>query len=241
MATFVLVHGAMHGGWCWKRVTPHLHAAGHDVYTPTLTGLGERAHLLTPEVDLATHIQDVVNLLFYEDLRDVVLVGHSLAGMVIPGVADIARDRVGQLVFLAAAVPKAGQSFADSFPDIYGAVAVNAVDVAGVRVVPPFARELFATWWHITDTDDLDWLEIHLSPQPLAVLTGALELSRDIGQLPCCYIRCVGPPGTPDPPDADADRARALGWDMHELQTGHNAAVTAPRELADLLVQIAER
>ena len=92
MATYVLVHGAWHGGWCWGRVTPLLRAAGHVVYTPTLTGLGERAHLLSPAIDLGTHVEDVVRVLHYEDLSDVVLVGHSYGGMVITGVAECARD-----------------------------------------------------------------------------------------------------------------------------------------------------
>src|SRR5881409_3342030 len=100
MATFVLVHGGFHGGWCWKRVTPLLRAAGHEVYTPTLTGLGERAHLLTRDVGLATHVQDVINVLTYEELTDLLLVGHSYGGMVITGVAERLPARVRQLVYL---------------------------------------------------------------------------------------------------------------------------------------------
>src|SRR6266704_2926101 len=100
MATYVLVHGGSHGGWCYQRVARLLRSAGHDVYAPTLTGVGERAHLLGPDVDLETHITDVVQLLRYEDLNDVILVGHSYGGMVITGVADRALDRVGHLVYL---------------------------------------------------------------------------------------------------------------------------------------------
>src|SRR5580700_2534506 len=99
-ATYVLVHGGGHGGWCWQRVVPLLRAAGHEVYTPTLTGLGERSHLLRPDIDLDTHIADVVGVLRYEDLTDVILVGHSYGGMVITGVADRALARIGQLVYL---------------------------------------------------------------------------------------------------------------------------------------------
>src|SRR5574340_886568 len=109
MATFVLVHGGFHGGWCWKKVTPLLRAAGHEVYTPTLTGLGERVHLASPEIDLSTHIQDVVNVLEYEDLREVVLVGHSYGGMVIAGVADRAAPRVAHLVYFDALVAGDGE------------------------------------------------------------------------------------------------------------------------------------
>ncbi len=96
MTTYVLVHGAWHGGWCWKRVAPLLRAAGHEVYAPTLTGLGERAHLLSPEVGLDTHVQDIVNVLTYEDLQDVVLVGHSYGGMVVAGVAERAAERLAE-------------------------------------------------------------------------------------------------------------------------------------------------
>src|SRR5918997_4262365 len=99
MATYVLVHGGWHGGWCWKKVTPLLQAAEHEVYTPTLTGLGERSHLLSDAVDQETHITDVVNVLEYEDLQEVILVGHSYAGMVITGVADRLPERIGHLVY----------------------------------------------------------------------------------------------------------------------------------------------
>src|SRR4051812_8081549 len=108
MATFVLVHGAWHGGWCWRKLTPLLRAAEHAVYTPTLTGLGERAHLGGPDVGLATHVRDVVTVLWYEDLSGVVLVGHSYGGMVIGGVADQVPERLAHLVYLDAYVPEPG-------------------------------------------------------------------------------------------------------------------------------------
>src|SRR5205823_8870769 len=112
-ATFVLVHGGFHGGWCWRRVTPLLRAAGHEVYTPTLTGLGERAHLARPEVSLHTHVQDVLGVLAYEDVQGVVLVGWSYAGMVITAVAEQAADRLAHLVYLDASVPEDGQAALD--------------------------------------------------------------------------------------------------------------------------------
>ena len=113
MATYVLVHGGAHGGWCYQRVARILRSAGHDVYTPTMTGLGERAHLVSADVDLDLHISDIVAVLHYEDLRDVILVGHSYGGMVITGVADRATDRIGRLVYLDAANPVNGQSLVD--------------------------------------------------------------------------------------------------------------------------------
>src|SRR5215211_1043953 len=116
MATFVLVAGAWHGGWCWRKVTPLLRAAGHEVFAPTLTGLGERSHLAHPDVGLTTHIQDIVNLLEYEDLNDVVLVGHSYSGMVITGVAEQVPGRLAHLVYLDAFVPENGQALVDLLP-----------------------------------------------------------------------------------------------------------------------------
>src|SRR5258705_1716413 len=112
-STYVLVHGAWHGGWCWKRVAPALRAAGHEVYTPTLTGLGERAHLANPAIDLATHISDVVNLLEAEELNEVVLLGHSYGGMVVTGVADRAPARLRRVIYLDAFLPEDGKSLLD--------------------------------------------------------------------------------------------------------------------------------
>ncbi len=115
MATYVLVHGACHGGWCWRRVAELLRAAGHEVFAPTLTGLGDRAHLAHRGIDLDTHIQDVAAVLTYEELREVVLVGHSYAGLVITGVAERAANRLAQLVYLDAAVPRDGEAGLDLF------------------------------------------------------------------------------------------------------------------------------
>src|SRR5262245_52546214 len=116
MTTFVLVHGSMHGGWCWRRAVPLLRDAGHEVYTPTLTGLGERAHLAHPGIDLDTHIRDVLGVLEYEGLRGVVLVGHSYGAPVVTGVADRDPERVAQIVSLDGAVPDDGQAVLDFFP-----------------------------------------------------------------------------------------------------------------------------
>src|ERR671920_1676946 len=116
MTTFILIHGSMHGGWCWKRVAPLLRAVGHDVYTPTLTGLGERVHLAHPDVDLDTHIRDVLGVLKFEDLHDLVLVGHSYGTMVITGVADRVPERIGHLVYLDGAMASDGQAVLDFFP-----------------------------------------------------------------------------------------------------------------------------
>ena len=116
MSTYVLVHGAWHGSWCWKRVRKALQANGHDVFTPTLTGLGERSHLLSREVNLETHIDDVVNLIRWEELSNIVLCGHSYGGVVVSGVADRVPDRIGALIYLDAFVLEDGRSVHDEVP-----------------------------------------------------------------------------------------------------------------------------
>ena len=129
------MHGAGHGGWCYGRVAPLLRAAGHDVYSPTLTGLGERVHLLDDRVDLDMHVADVVNVLRFEDLHDVTLVGHSYGGPVITGAADRAPDRVGRLVYLDAAYVADGQSVAEAIGGSVDALHAMAEKVDGVEVV----------------------------------------------------------------------------------------------------------
>ena len=135
MATYVLVHGGGHGGWCYQRVARLLRAEGHDVYTPTLTGLGERAHLFDDRVDLDRHVADVAAVLRVEDLRDVILVGHSYGGMVITGAADREADRVGRLVYLDAATPVHGQSLVDVAGPVINAVRPMGEVVDGIELV----------------------------------------------------------------------------------------------------------
>jgi pimeloyl-ACP methyl ester carboxylesterase len=135
MAQYVLVHGGAHGGWCWHHVAKRLRAAGHAVFTPTLTGLGERRHLLSADTDLETHITDVLNMMLFEDLSDVILVGHSYGGMVITGVADRARARIQQLVFLDAAIPRDGEALIDWSPGLKDLARAEGRIVDGVELV----------------------------------------------------------------------------------------------------------
>src|ERR1043166_5206938 len=136
--TFVLVHGTWHGGWCWIRVARLLRAQGHEVYTPTLTGLGARSHLMRPGIDLATHIADVVNLIKWEGLKDVVLVGHSYGGFVISGVAE--QVPIASIVFLDSFVPENGDRMVDvTSPASRDAILASAGDIA----VPPRSAALF--------------------------------------------------------------------------------------------------
>ena len=154
------------------RVARLLRAAGHEVYTPTLTGLGERSHLRRPEVDLDLHIQDVVALLHYEDLRDVILVGHSYGGMVITGVADRAADRVGRLVYLDAANPVNGQSLVDVAGPIIQAARPTGKVVDGIELVLlPFPEA--GAFYGVTDPDDLAWMDERLTAASVAVLRAA--------------------------------------------------------------------
>jgi pimeloyl-ACP methyl ester carboxylesterase len=156
VATYVLVHGGGHGGWCYDRVAPLLRAAGHDVLTPTLSGLGERADLLGPDVDLDRHIDDVVEVLRADDLRDVILVGHSYGGMVVTGIADQAADRIGRLVYLDAANPTNNQSLVDVSGPIIEAVRPSGKVVDGVELVLLPAPGAGA-FYGVTDPADLAW------------------------------------------------------------------------------------
>ena len=229
--TFVLVHGAWHGGWCWARVARNLRDIGHDVYTPTLTGLGERAHLARPEIDLATHVQDVVALLETEELRHVVLVGHSYGGMVITGVAALVAARIAHLVYLDALVPKSGQSALDLLPPELGeALRAGARDRGDGWQVPPFPPERFG----VTSAKDTEWLTRRLVPQPLRTFEqpSAAEVPSKLKRT---YVYCG------KPASGAFDQFRCLqddrGWRFHELATGHDAMVTAAREVTMLLLQ----
>lgn len=236
MATFVLVHGSNGGGWVWRQVAPLLRAAGHAVYAPTLTGLSDRAHLLGCGVDLTTHIADVAGLLFYEDLADVILVGNSYAGMVITGVAARAAGRLKLLVYLDAYIPEDGQSEADLWPPERRAIADAASAAAsGLAQAPPPA--LFG----VTDPGLVAWIAARLTPQPVATYTEPVPPGNAASAaLPRVFIHCTAnPPTTPDVFGPFAARARAAGWAVREIATGHLAMLTAPRELAAILQELA--
>jgi pimeloyl-ACP methyl ester carboxylesterase len=236
MATFVLVHGAWHGGWGWKKVTPLLRAAGHDVYTPTLTGLGERVHLLTPAVNLSTQVQDIVNVLVYEDLHNVVLVGWSHGGMVISGVAEAAAERISRLVYVDAFLPDPGESAFSIAPFIRDWWERDSHETNGVQVQQPWNLEQLRSQG-ITDPDDLAWIEQRMTPQPLVTWAEPLPLPEHRATLlPRSYIWCAEVPET----RFQFEKAKALGLDCHELPSGHLPMYTAPRELAALLSKIAE-
>ncbi|MGZ8259755.1 MAG: alpha/beta fold hydrolase [Caldimonas sp.] len=234
MSTFVVVHGAWTGGWAWKKMRPLLRARGHELFTPTLTGVGERAHLARPEVDLAVHVEDVLGLLAFEDLRDVVLVGHSYGGMVATGVADRAHERISRLVYLDAFVPRDGQSLADLLAPQQRAATVEAERTIGDgwRIPPnPMPPD--------TGADDLAWAGPRRLMQPGATFAQTLLLTGAVETLPRAFIYCTRfAPG--DVFRKFADRARVeKGWRYDELDASHNPHITMPETLAALLHEIA--
>ncbi|MFD1814589.1 alpha/beta fold hydrolase [Rhodococcus gannanensis] len=237
MATFVLVHGGGHGGWCYRSVAQILRGAGHEVHTPTLTGLGERAHLLHPGVDLDTHIGDIDGVLRYEDLTDVILVGHSYGGMVITGAADRAPNRVGQLVYLDAATPVNGQSLVDVAGDIMAAARLDSRVVDGVELVlHPFAEA--GMFYGVTDPEVLAWMADRLTPHPWRCFEQALDLRNEaeLWALPQSHIVCSSTVPSRDPELVAA--ARTAGR-FFEIDTGHDLMITEPRAVADALMQVA--
>jgi pimeloyl-ACP methyl ester carboxylesterase len=231
---FVLVHGAGHGGWCWRRVAELLRAAGHRVYTPTLTGLGSRAHLLSPDVGLDTVISDVVGVLEYEELTDAVLVGHSFGAVVACGAADRATEHLASVVLLDGLLARPGATPMDSLdPDLAAARLAGARDIGGTRTLP--AQEIAG--YGITDPDDLAWVRRRLTPHPLRTYTDRLDVSAPLGAgLPCVYVACTDP-AYPSVANSAAMARQQPGWRYRELATGHDAMITAPGALAELLIE----
>jgi pimeloyl-ACP methyl ester carboxylesterase len=237
MSTFVLVHGGGHGGWCYRSVARILRAEGHDVYAPTLTGLGERSHLVGPHVDLDMHIRDVVAVLYYEDLRDVILVGHSYGGMVITGVADRAAARVGRLVYLDAANPVNGQSLLDVAGPIIEATRPLGAVVDGVELVllPGAGAGAF---YGVTDPVDLAWMDDRLTAHPWRCFEQPLELTNEeaLWAIPQFHIVCTSTLATRDHEVMNRARAEGRLWD---IDTGHDLMITEPERVAAALVEVA--
>jgi pimeloyl-ACP methyl ester carboxylesterase len=226
--TFVLIHGGWDGGWAWAQVAPLLRAAGHEVYTPTLTGQGERVHLRHPGITLDTHLQDVVNVLLYEDLHEVILVGWSYGGMVITGVAEDVPERIAHLVYLDARVPQDGQSAADLLgPEVMSELEeVARTQGDGWRI--PFTVPVND---HRPRTDAL----LNAWKQPLAVT------NMHARAIPRTYIYCADKPDIPffAHYKAVAQRVREdKHWRYRELPTGHEAVWTMPQELTALLLEL---
>ena len=240
MATYVLVHGGGHGGWCYQRVARILRAAGHEVHTPTLTGLGDRSHLMTemgPSIDLDLHIRDVVALLHHEDLSDVILVGHSYGGMVVTGAADRAADRVGRLVYLDAATPVNGQSLVDVAGPVIEAVRPMGEVVHGVELVllpSPDAALLYG----ITDADDLAWMADRLKGHPWRCFAQPLLLTNEdaLWAIPQYHVICTSTLPTRDRALMQRARDENRLW---MIDTGHDLMLTEPQATASALLEVA--
>src|ERR1700733_5467930 len=237
MATYVLVHGGAHGGWCYQRVARILRSAGHEVYAPTMTGVGERSHLIGPEVDLDMHIADIAAVLRYEDLRDVILVGHSYGGMVITGAADRAAERIGRLVFLDAATPRGGESLVDVAGPVINAVRPHGEVVDGMELVLLPASDA-GLLYGVTDPADLAWMAERLTAHPWKCFEQPLDLRNEdeLWAIPQYRIVCTSTLATRE--KALLDRAREQGrlWD---IDTGHDLMITEPENGTRAVVQVA--
>lgn len=228
MATFVLVHGAWHGAWCWRRVVRLLTRAGHEVFTPTLTGLAERSHLMTPAINLDTHIFDVVNEMKWQELSNVVLVGHSYGGMVISGVTEKMERAILSFVMLDAFMPENGQSLVDLQPPPMRD-AVLAAEREGATNLPPRPAEVFRV-----NEKDRAWVDAQCTPQPIKcflqklTLTGARErIAKKT------YIRATAYPSQYF--DDGLASARAKNWRIYEVECGHDVMLDMPERLAEIL------
>jgi pimeloyl-ACP methyl ester carboxylesterase len=231
-ATFLVAHGAWSAGWSWKKMHPLMSAAGHRLITPTYTGLGEREHLANPSNDLETHIQDVLAVMKYEDLRSVVLIGHSYGGMVATGVADRASDRIAQLIYLDAFVPRDGQALVDlNPPAVRRHMQESAKASDGWRVPPnPIPPD--------TSEADAAWIRDRRLPQSIKCFETPLRLRDANLTLPRSYIYCTRI-ALADPFRSFAERAKSEpGWRYYEIDASHSPHVTAPEALATLLLTI---
>jgi pimeloyl-ACP methyl ester carboxylesterase len=231
MATFLICHGAWSAGWAWKKVRPLLRGAGHEVFTPTYTGLGERAHQASPDVDLDTHIEDVLGVIAFEGLSDITLMGHSYGGMVITGVADRVPAKIKQMIYLDAFVPENGQSVASlrTGPRPAAAAAGSGQDWRLPPNPPP----------PDTSPADLAWITPLRRPQPVKTFTQPIVLGNGATQIPRSYIHCTRKGGD-DPFLQFAKRLKSdPAWRHYEIDASHSPNVTAPEVLAKLLCQIA--
>jgi pimeloyl-ACP methyl ester carboxylesterase len=239
MATYVLVHGGGHGGWCYRKVKHLLEGAGHEVFAPSLTGLAERSRSLSPDIDLDFHIDDVVELLRFWDVRDAIVVGHSYGGMVITGVGDRVSDRVGKLVYLDAANPQNGQSLVDVAGPVIEVTRPMGTVVDGVELVLLPAPGA-AAFYGIDDADDQAWTDARLTGHPWRCFEQKLLLVNEdaLSAIPQFHIVCTSTVPTRDRALIGQARAERRLW---EIDTGHDLMITEPAAVADALLEIASR
>jgi pimeloyl-ACP methyl ester carboxylesterase len=224
MASFVLVHGAWGGGWEWREVERLLRERGHEATRPTLTGLGERTHLSSPAVTLATHVEDVVRHVEFEGLSDAVLCGHSYGGMVVTGAADRLAHRLRRIVYIDAFVPRDGESVFDLLPPEWTSMLRASVADGAMRL--PFPLE------EIAATHGASYAARTVG-QPVGTFEQPVRVGPGAETVPCSYIRCMR---SDAPVEPSAARARAAGWPYLELAAGHDAQVEDPSGLTELLI-----
>ncbi|MDX1372276.1 MAG: alpha/beta hydrolase [Nitrososphaeraceae archaeon] len=229
MANFVLVHGSWHGGWCWKKMSPYLRKYGHEVYFPTLTGLGEKSHLISKNISLNTHIQDISQLIFYHDLTNVILVGHSYGGAVIRGVAEIIPKRIKRLVFLDACIPENNKTIFDILPGLEEIFKKRLLgEQSNGWLVAPYEPEI----WGVKNSD-VKWMKERLTPMPWHTHDQPIQIKNpEARMISKSYISCTKYKES----QFIAKKVKSSKeWDYHELDTGHDAMVIIPKELASLL------
>jgi pimeloyl-ACP methyl ester carboxylesterase len=228
MANFLLIHGTWHGAWCWERLLPYLTEDGHKVQTPTLIGLADRAHEATPRTGLGTHVNQIVEFIKNNDLKDLILVGHSYGGLVMVGTAELVPNRIQHLVYLDALIPDDGQSAFDLMPGVEEGFVEAMHGIGSNFLVPPMSPQDLG----VTKPEDIEWMNKHLTPMP--ILTHREKVvapQRKAAQIPSTYIRCLrfglGA--------SFANLARRAGWQVLEIDAGHDVMVINPKELAKLL------
>ena len=229
--TFLLVHGAWHGGWCWRAVAALLRKAGHEVHAPSLTGLGDRRHLVNGKLNLDTHIEDVVQILEMEDLQKVVLVGHSYGGMVVTGVADREPARIARLVYLDAFVPENGKCVLDYTVPERAARMRHEGERTGFVTPPPMSL------WGLTREKDLDFVGPREVRHPYATMEQPIRLTNiaETTMIPKTFVYCSSP--ATGSFDQFAEKYRNdPAWRFHELKSGHDAMILMPGEVATLLL-----
>jgi hypothetical protein len=230
--TYVLVHGAWHGGWCWRRVADLLEAKGHKVYTPTLTGVADRSHLLSKSISLDTHILDVANLMEWEDLQNVVLCGHSYGGWPISGVAEKQEKRIGSIVYLDAFLPNNGQKVLDTNTPERKRSVLEGIEKGELARPGPSAAAFFV------NEKDQAWVNAKMTPQPIGVSTQPIILTGARDRIAKkAYVRARKYPQ----PDFDRwyEQCKAdSSWKVFDLNCGHDAMIDAPSDVVDILVQM---
>jgi pimeloyl-ACP methyl ester carboxylesterase len=232
--TIVLVHGSCHGGWCWDKLLPFLKRDDNQIYTPTLTGLGERSHLLFENINLSTHIKDIIQVFEYQNLRDVILIGHSYGGMVIGGVSEKIPDKIKSMIFLDAYIPQDGKSAFDLIPGLEEIYKQRSLKKDKQWLVQSYTPEEFG----VTNPDDVAWMKSRLCPMPFHTHDEPLiipdikskELLKfyitftDFGE---SMFKSIG-----------SHKATSKVWDYFELRQGHDAMITEPQKLSKILLEI---